>query len=281
MIAAVDLSPTGRKVAERARIIASDFGASLLLLHVAEPITERFYPATLGELVDRNRRIRLDELATWVEGRSEIEIGVELVKGSPSWEIVKAEKNARLTVIGSSTMNPSDLGPVTRRVIRVARHDVLVVRRQPRGPYTRVMAAVDLSPVSPYVIERAIAMAQDGKVTVTVAVDPRYDSDLEAAGIEPERMLEVKASQRSRVRSAVEELVAPFEEQCRVVIKGGPAVAVMEEVVRKESADLVVVGNRGAGSNKLVLLGSVSSDAARFLPCDVMVARTESEFRRP
>lgn len=281
VVAAVDLSQTGRRVAERAGMIAAEFGASLLLLHVAEPIAESFYPPVLGELVDRHRRIRLDELARWLEENSQVEIGVEFVKGSPAWEIIKAEKTARLIVIGSATMDPSDPGPVARRVIRSARHDVLMVRRQPRGPYTKVVVAVDLSPPSAYTLERGIAMSPDGTVTVVVAVDSRHDSVIQAAGVDPDEMRNIKTSQRARVEAALEELIAPYGDQCRPIIQDGPAVAVIEEVSRRESASLVVVGSRGAGATKLVLLGTVASDTVRHVPCDVMVARTQSDFRRP
>ena len=46
------------------------------------------------------------------------------------------------------------------------------------------------------------------------------------------------------------------------------------DVVRKENADLLVVGNRGLAGIKGRLLGSVPADATRRSECDVLVVHT-------
>jgi nucleotide-binding universal stress UspA family protein len=46
------------------------------------------------------------------------------------------------------------------------------------------------------------------------------------------------------------------------------------DVVQKEQADLLVVGNRGLASIKGRLLGSVPADATRRAECDVLIVHT-------
>ena len=58
-----------------------------------------------------------------------------------------------------------------------------------------------------------------------------------------------------------------------VAVQGSPVEALLD-VVRREDADLLVVGNRGLAGIKGRLLGSVPADATRRSACDVLVVHT-------
>ena len=58
-----------------------------------------------------------------------------------------------------------------------------------------------------------------------------------------------------------------------LAVAGSP-VEVLLDVVRREKADLLVVGNRGLNSVKGRLLGSVPADATRRSDVDVLVVHT-------
>ena len=58
-----------------------------------------------------------------------------------------------------------------------------------------------------------------------------------------------------------------------VAVEGSPVEALLD-VVRRENADLLVVGNRGLAGIKGRLLGSVPADATRRAECDVLVVHT-------
>ena len=58
-----------------------------------------------------------------------------------------------------------------------------------------------------------------------------------------------------------------------VAVEGSPVEALLD-VVRRENADLLVVGNRGLNGIKGRLLGSVPADATRRSKCDVLVVHT-------
>jgi nucleotide-binding universal stress UspA family protein len=60
----------------------------------------------------------------------------------------------------------------------------------------------------------------------------------------------------------------------RSVSVAGSPVEVLLDVVRREQADLLVVGNRGLNSIKGRLLGSVPADATRRSACDVLIVHT-------
>ena len=58
-----------------------------------------------------------------------------------------------------------------------------------------------------------------------------------------------------------------------LAVEGSPVEALLD-VVRREDADLLVVGNRGLAGIKGRLLGSVPADATRRSTCDVLVVHT-------
>jgi nucleotide-binding universal stress UspA family protein len=54
----------------------------------------------------------------------------------------------------------------------------------------------------------------------------------------------------------------------RIVMPGGAAASILGTA---ENADLVVIGRRGLGGFKRLMLGSVSENIARHAPCPVVV----------
>lgn len=50
-------------------------------------------------------------------------------------------------------------------------------------------------------------------------------------------------------------------------------VKAITDYAEKNSADLIVIGTRGLGGFKRLLLGSVASDVVRYAPCPVLVVR--------
>ncbi|MGH8945130.1 MAG: universal stress protein, partial [Acidimicrobiia bacterium] len=148
----------GRRVAERARIIAEASRVPLRLVHVIEPVGEAFIEPGLARLMREHQTAHAEKLAAWCRERAGVEVDLEVVKGSPSWELVAQAKRAELVVVGSSAMDAFNIGPVARRVAEMATGDVLVVRRQPRVPYLRVVAAVDFSDASRVAVERSLGL---------------------------------------------------------------------------------------------------------------------------
>jgi nucleotide-binding universal stress UspA family protein len=76
------------------------------------------------------------------------------------------------------------------------------------------------------------------------------------------------------VRTAAERAGAAGAKDVKTVAVQGSPVDTLLEVVRREKADLLVVGNRGLAGIKARLLGSVPADATRRSECDVLVVHT-------
>ena len=268
-------------MADRARIVAEAGGQDLSLVHVLESLSEAMIPAGLGRLVDDYRARAAKEMLEWIQGRSEAPVDLELVKGSPAWELVRRSKQADLVVVGSSSVDADRAGPVASSTARLAVSDVLLVRRQPRVPYRKIVAAVDLSEASKSAVGAVLRRFPEAEVTAMFALPTRFDSLLAEAGMFNE---EISASRSQRMEAAelrMEEFVENWPGRVRPLVVDGPPQETIDEMVRRRGADLVSVSSRGGGATKMVLLGSVSQAVLADAPCDVFVARVQAPFRRP
>lgn len=281
VVAGVDLSVMGRRVADRARVVAEEIGSDLHLVHVLEPLKEAMIDPGIAEIMRKHQRSEAEALAEWCRGRTSIQVELEVVKGSPSWELAARAKQADLVVVGSSSIDAFNAGPITRRIARKSISDVLVVRRQPRVPYRRILVAVDFSEASRFAAERVMNLFPEADITVLYSLPSRFDPIMVDAGLFPE---EVDASRGARLQAAndrMAEFVHGWEGDLRTVVVDGPPTETIDELVRRRSADLVVVGSRGATATRMVLLGTVAEGILIHAPCDVLVARSPATFRRP
>ncbi|HUG08817.1 MAG TPA: universal stress protein [Acidimicrobiia bacterium] len=281
LVAGIDLTAMGRRVADRARILAEEGDSTIDLVHVLEPVGEAMIDPGLARLMRDHQTAEARRIADWLSERTEVEVTLDVVKGSPAWELASRAKKADLILLGSSTVDAFDAGPITRRVAHMALSDVLMVRRQPRVPYRRIIAAVDFSQASRVAVERALQMSSEAEVTVLYSLPSRFDSMLAEAGLFREEM---DASRRERMEAAHDRMLEFSQEwngQVRTMVTDGPPAETIDESVRRRNADLVVVGSRGASATRMVLLGSVAEGLLGHAPCDVLIARSPANFRRP
>lgn len=281
LIAGIDLTSMGRRVADRARLMAEDTNSSLELVHVMEPVGEAMIDPGLARLMREFQTGEAEKVVEWVRGRTTQKVDLSVVKGSPSWELVTRAKKAKMVVLGSSTVDAFTAGPITRRVAQMATSDVLVVRRQPRVPYRRIVVAVDFSESSRMAVERSMAVCPDAEITVLFSLPARFDPVLASSGLFRE---EIDAARGTRLEAALDrmnEFAQQWNGSVRTMVADGPPTETIDEVVRRRNADLVVVGSRGASATRMVLLGTVAEGLVGHAPCDVLVARSPAGFRRP
>ncbi len=281
VLAAFDLTPMGRRVVERTRLLAEQLGTHLELLHVIEPCEDPFLSEEEERFLADHRHTAAAALVDWVAGRTSAPIDFQVIRGAPSTQAARLGRDVDLLVAGTSSIDAAQLGPVTRRLARKSRCAVLAVRRQPRVPYRRVVAAVDLSEHSRKAVELARTLAPAAEVTVAYALTTRSDVLLGQS-----RLFEQDAATRARERlaraeAALDEFAAPWGESVRTAIVEGPPSRAISEAARRRGADLVTVASRGAGATSLVLLGGTAEEIMSSAPSDVAVARVEGTFRRP
>ena len=281
LVAGIDLTTMGRRVADRARILAEEGDAGVQLVHVLEPVGEAMIGPGLARLIREHAANEAQKIADWLRERTDVEVNLEVVKGSAAWELASRAKKADVILLGSSTVDAFAAGPTTRRVAHMALSDVLVVRRQPRVPYRRIIAAVDFSESSRVAVERAMSMSSEAEVTVLYSLPSHFDPLLADAGLFREEMDASRGERLELARDRMLEFTQEWNGEVRTTVTDGPPAETIDESVRRRGADLVVVGSRGATATRMVLLGNVAEGLVGNAPCDVLIARAPANFRRP
>ena len=280
IVAAFDLSPLARRVADRARLVAEETAGELMLVHVAEmpdmPLSDEML-----ERIHLRRHSEAENLFAWINSRAARPVELKLLQGRVATELTRLSKKADLMVTGTSSVDAARIGPRASRLARKGHAPVLAVRRQPRVPYRRVLAAVDLSDVSRTAVELAFQIAPSAQVTAVVALPPNAESLLAEAGLLLADLAKLRESRLATLREMAEDFVAEWGGRVAFRVLDGPPAEVIGEQARRLNADLVTVSSRGAGGSQMVLLGSVAESLLSGIPTDVAVARVPGPFRRP
>src|SRR5690606_4296 len=166
-------------------------------------------------------------------------------------------------------------------VARMATSDVLLVRRQPRVTYRKVVAAVDLSEASKAAVAEILRRLPEAEVTALFSLSTRFDPLLAQAGLFNEGITASRTERLADAELRMEAFVENWPGRVRPLVADGPPQETISEMVRRRGADLVSVASRGAGATRMVLLGSVAEAVAAEAPCDVFIARVPVAFRRP
>jgi nucleotide-binding universal stress UspA family protein len=213
------------------------------------------------------------------------ETSTRVVEGEPREAIPKlaAEWGADLIVVGArghGAVKSFPVGSVSMAVVHHAPCPVLVVKGWPHG-LRKVVIAVDGSPHSMVAARFFAGLPLDRALSIQlvgVAEPPRLSvaaPEVLAVPLLP-ALEELAQARRSRLESVLAGLESELRPKVghieRSAILGHPA----EEIIAAASGSgvgLVVVGARGHGAVKRLVLGSVSERVLHHAPCSVLVVK--------
>ena len=253
----------------------------------AEIVLARAYPYddAAGHLGDSARRHDLREAAQRMLDRAREQAGAELsittrtvADPSPSRALhtLAEREGASLVVIGSShrgAVGRVFAGTTAERLLHGSPCSVAVApRSMAHGTsISRIAVGWDRSPEATAALGAAIAIAR----SVGAELDIVEVLDVQWAGtpaIIPGSGAELAAHQpAARARTRLDQVASGLPADVRAeaaVVLGDP---VGELVERSEDADLLVLGSRGYGPRRAVLLGGVSGRVLRRSACPVIV----------
>ena len=142
-----------------------------------------------------------------------------------------------------------------------------------------IVVGVDGSPGSRQALRWACSEAalRGVSVVAVMAWEPpvgTWSSPMGAVPIDAFTRRDYQAEAQRELESVVATVVDEFPDvvvECRACV--GNAVTVILGMADTRSADLIVVGSRGAGGFSRLLLGSVSAQCAMHAHCTVVIAR--------
>lgn len=211
--------------------------------------------------------------------------GVQVVRtatmvGSATAALLEVAEPGDLLVVGTHGHRPVArvlLGSTSSSLVTLARQPVLVARAGTAGPGAPVVVGVDGSASSVDAVQVAAREADRAGVPLraVIAVPPVVDAAGFTSGPDHRQLQEAEA--------AVAEALAGLPERYpdlqveRVVTQTHPVVALVRA---SRQAALVVLGSRGRGTLRSVLLGSVSREVVQRADAPVLVVhpvRVEAE----
>lgn len=304
IVVGIDFSEQSRRALEEAVRIARWGRAAVHIIHVidaptAEDIADAAGVVGINDVADCARPHVVDFAQTVADlnlltrdvsmGRVLAEVHVRV--GHPYSELADAarETGAELLVLGASGAGDAvtGLGALATKCVRKAPPPlVLLVRGTQRGPFRRIVAAVDHSPLSARVVKNALRLAcQDhARLDILHVYQPpweqaRYWPRADAPGDLRERCV-------AALEAKMAALLAPFEPEARYVhaesrtLPAGDCKRGIVEFVRAVQADLVVLGARGRTRDDGFSIGTTAERVVRDAPCSVLVLRSEAVGRQ-
>jgi nucleotide-binding universal stress UspA family protein len=297
VLVATDFSKTAEAAVARARSVAADRGARLIVTHVmglapfaaGGPPPVATVPPELEQAVRDAADRRLAQLAEELQ-KGGLEVETFLETGDPPARILDlAEKrDVDLVVVGTrglSGLRHLILGSTAEAVVRGAHCPVLTVHEDDRGrldPPRTLLVASDFSSESAHAAHAGADLfagaGGDAKVKVILLhvhhwpllVEPLL-GDIEMVPVDFNEIVEPLTED---LEPAAERLrAAGFEVECRV--REGDPSAVIIEMAEKDGVDAVIMGTHGHSGVKQWLLGSTAQRVVQHAPCAVLTVRKE------
>jgi nucleotide-binding universal stress UspA family protein len=228
--------------------------------------------------------VRADAEVSAVTGVRDVGIRLVVSERPPAPELVDRSRDALLLVVGSRGRGAGRsalLGSVALHCATHAVCPVVVVHPSPvaadRPP--RVVVGVDGSAGSRLALAAAIdEAARVGGVVEVVAAYALADYWTDLSSVVVPSVEEIRERTLGQARDMVGEVLAETRSHdadtppaIRIEVFQGPAGETLIE--RSRGAELLVVGSRGRGAFRALLLGSIALHCAMHAQCPVMVVR--------
>ncbi len=286
VVVGVDGSDSALRAVRWAAEDAGRRGVPLRLVHTFVPLTSyaprAVDPRTLHTAMRDRGREWLDQAsAVAAQAGPGLSVDAVLVEASPVTTLVRESRDAALVVLGSRGLGGFTgllVGSTAVGLAGRARCPVVVVRgayEETAGP---VVVGVDGTPTGEAAIAFAFAEAA-ARGAELVAVHAWTDLLVETAVATSAGLLDLAPVEQQAEELLAERLAGwgqeyPDVRVTREVVHDRPARALLRHA---EHARLLVVGSRGRGGFRALVLGSTSQHLLYHAPCPVVVVRTTPE----
>jgi nucleotide-binding universal stress UspA family protein len=252
------------------------------VLHVIE---DEYEDEQAEMRIEENLRRNVRNLFHEPAGKADVRI----TKGKAFLEIIRQARrqSAELTVVGAhgeEYIKDLLIGTTAEKIVRKGDRPVLIVRRQAREPYRRILIAVDFSDTSRDALQFALRVAPRAQVRV-LHVCLGLEAQLTRAGLPSSEIVRYRRRATNVARGQLDRFLAKIDCGGRAIRREVVTGRARHEIVRFAQSihpDLIVVGTAGRTNLPYILLGSVAEHVMREASCDVLVVRrNRAHFRLP
>jgi nucleotide-binding universal stress UspA family protein len=153
--------------------------------------------------------------------------------------------------------------------------------------FQKILACSDGSTYSVAAVEMAAIIAKKFEANLkilsvfnTYYAEPAY-MGVWAFAIPQETIDECARSQQKEIEQQAKPILERLEVTGEIVQETGHPAECIVEAATREQSDLVVMGSRGLGTFKSLMLGSISDAVLHHAPCPVLILRGEHSDRKP
>lgn len=275
ILLATDLSSRGDRALDRAALLAQDWGARLIVLHVV-PSGEGS-----GEQAQSSAARRKEALARvkrdLAHDVGEVEVVVETGEPAERIEAVARSTGAGLIVTGVARDEPFGRSFAGNTVLRLGRRStlpVLVVRTRPR-PYREIVVATDFSDSSRQALDTTAALFPQAGLTLLHCYEVPFSGMVDRQSLS-ERLKGLEAEAFERFLADL-----PPEQRARIRTLSeheSPNRAIWS-YMRRHGVDLVAIGSHGRSAVFERFIGSVAAQLLENAPGDVLLVRDRRAVR--
>lgn len=289
ILCATDFSDFSNQTIGYGVALAKEFGARLFVSHVIDLSSVAIYGEFQLDPIGQQNRIMEDADAQLKKLTGDQPVSWEplITVGKPADEISRAVEEKEIDLVITATRGRSGLkriilGSVTERLMRTLGCPLLVVNR-PEAKFVstadrqirleKILVGCDFSPDSGQAFNHALSLAQEFEAELHLihVVEPPAQPDFHKA--ETPVPKEIQQDYRDLLTQKLRDMVP---EEARFwctpqtrLLEGQP----YEKLVRyaeSEDIDMIVLGARGHGLFKTLLLGSTTDRVVRRAPCPVL-----------
>lgn len=293
MLIATDGSEEAQLAARAAIEVANRTGSELHVVHAWSPgdfppahpypgvvVEGSSFPAEMMEERVKRARELLEEQVGEMEEAGGIVAKAHLRMGRPVEEIVNLseELGAGLVIVGSkghSGMERLVLGSVSEGVVRYAPCSVFVVRKEGLEAFpAKILLATDGSEESWHAV--VVAAEFSGKLDSELHV-VHVGHEVPVPHFESEVQTQFEEQAQETLAGEVQRTEKAGGKVAQTHLRMGPSAEEIVNLAEELGVGAVVVGSRGFGTLKRVLMGSVSESVVRHAHCSVLVVRREGQ----
>lgn len=259
LVAATDLSPASDHAVEQAALLAKQWDAELVLLHV---FNDGFW-ATIKSIYEAERwagtepvlvaRNRLSQQVRELAVRHGVRVRGETRTGRAANEIAVFchEQNAQLLVVGEhgeDWIGDTVIGGTALKVLKRTELPVLLARRPASADFSSVLVATDFSDNSTRAAQLSVAWFPKARQQLVHAYSVAFEGRMRLAGASGDDIERYRKDEFSRAELKMQEQIQALRANTAVgklLVHGYPAAVVIREAERS-AADLIVIGKHGA-----------------------------------
>jgi nucleotide-binding universal stress UspA family protein len=275
---ATDLTCRSDRALDRATLLARQWGAGLVIVHVIETRdrtsldrsgqpdwARREDPTvTMRRQIERDLLGDADDLAT---------IDVRVAEGPPVDCILEIaeEEGCGLIVTGvarKEALGRMFVGTTANQLVRRSRVPVLVVRDRAKRPYSSIAVATDFSETSRQGLIAAAGFFPNASIVLL------HGYDLPLAGMADAPITSnFREMERDRRADFIDTtpLDPAMRDRIPLLIERGDPVRLIGDYVKDRNVDLTVVGSHGRGALFDALIGSITSRLLDGVEGDLLI----------